>query len=624
VEHKSGTLTLPDGRTVFCREWLPDGVAYGVIVCLHGVESHSHWFQQIVPELVRAGHAVWAFDRPGWGESEGPPGHLGSVDEALELLALLSGSLRRQYGTVHLVGLSWGGLYALYAALRRGFLFDTVTLLAPGIFAKKDIAFADRLFGAWAFLRGRADAERLPLRIDPEDFTRRFDKREFIYNDPLRVREVTVRFGIETMKMRAFVRESAGLRRPPDLQCLLAGQDRIVDNRRTERLLARYGARVAHYDGQAHSLVYEQPGRVGADVAEFIADQGAPEGWRVMVVGAGAVGGAVAGLLAARGVPVTLVGRARQVKLLRERGLRLRLGEGRRRLRRALTFVHHPRDAEQPPDLAILAVKSHQTLQALEDLKSVVTPATVLCSLQNGVGNEALVREVFPENPCLAGIISAYIEAEGPDRVRVYDDRGGLAAAAAGGDAERARRAWEAVLPHTGLETRFLEGKHAPLRIKWSKLVLNVAFNALNAATGKTPAEILRDRETGALAIRALRETFAVMRKKKIRPVDLPGSRVRALRRVVRLPVFLARRLLARPLEGKPAGPSSTRQDLLRGRERTEIAEMNGLVVRLGKELRVKTPANAAIVERLAAAREEAGAPASSAPASAHASAAEA
>ncbi len=602
VEHTSGTLTLPDGRRIFCRKWLPTGVGSGVVLCLHGVESHSHWFHEIVPELIRAGYAVWAVDRPGWGRSEGPAGHISRADDALEQVALLAGSLRNEFRAVHLAGLSWGGLLALYAALRRGFLFDSVTLIAPGIFSRKDIALPSRLAAGWHFLRGRADAARIPLRIDPEDFTRRFDKREFIENDPLRVREVTVRFCIETLKMRAFVQESVGRRRPPPLQCLCAGHDRLIDNTRTEALLGRYGARVVTLPGQEHSLVYEDPGRVGAEIADFALDRPRPDTRRVLVMGAGAVGGAVGGLLAARGVDVTLVGRERQVRPLRERGLRLRLGEGRCRIRRSLRAVAHPREAEAP-DLVLLAVKSHQTLQALEELRAVVSSGTVLCSLQNGVGNEALLREVFPENPCLAGIISAYIESEAPDRVRVYDDRGGLAAAVAGGDAGRAREIWEALLPCTGLETGFVEGAGAVASLKWSKLMLNVAFNALNAVTGRTPEEILRDPSTGPLVIRALREGFAIMRKQGIRPVDLPGSRVRALRRVVRLPLGVARRLMASPLRGKPSGPSSTRQDLLRGRNRTEIGEMNGLLVQQGEALGVATPANRMIVARLAEAR---------------------
>ena len=129
----SGSVRLSTGQELFTREWQPQDKARGVVLCLHGVESHSEWFEEVAAELARRGLAAFAFDRPGWGRSAGVRGHLAAYADAVRQVAEVASTLRERYAEVHLAGLSWGGLLALYVALRRGPLFDALTLIAPGI-----------------------------------------------------------------------------------------------------------------------------------------------------------------------------------------------------------------------------------------------------------------------------------------------------------------------------------------------------------------------------------------------------------------------------------------------------------------------------------------------------------
>ena len=270
----TGTFSLASGQEVFTRAWKPDS-ASAAVLCLHGVESHSDWFDEVGASLSERGMATFGFDRPGWGKSAGERGHIASYADALGQVAELATSLRREYGVVHLAGLSWGGLLALYAALRRGPLFDSLTLIAPGIASKADLSWWRKLRVAWGVISGRPRI-RVPLPIEVDHFTHRPDRTRYIREDPARVKSVTASFCLETLKMRRFAAENIACRRLPPTTLLLADSDRLIDNQATRELIRKASTRTApgtvrivEMERTAHSLVFEAPERVAEEIARL-------------------------------------------------------------------------------------------------------------------------------------------------------------------------------------------------------------------------------------------------------------------------------------------------------------------------------------------------------------------
>lgn len=606
--HKFGELTLPSGDVVFDRAWLPSHPenATDVVLCLHGVESHGSWFHEMAEALAGRGYVVHAYDRAGWGRSPGGRGHLPSYDVALRHLEEVVMVLRERYARVHLAGLSWGGMLALYAMLRRGLHFDSLTLIAPGVVAKADLSLWQKLRVAGAILR-RRDERRIPVPIHTADFTTREDVTRAIEADPHRTTHVSARFCFETLKMRAFCREQVPHRKLPRWSLLLAENDAIVDNEAMRALFMTQDVSVKQYAGKAHSLVFEDPARVAADIAERT-EARVPNAARkrVAVVGAGAVGSLVGGLLALRGHEVTLVGRAAHVEAIRKEGLRISIGAGSRVVRENLRAVTTPEEVGGTVDLVILAVKGFDTEATLAQLPPLLSDTTTILSLQNGLGNEAVIVEAYPGRIILGGAICAYLDFPEPGHIAWSDDRGGLAGGVVQGETEAARALWAAILPDTGMETRWVEDA---ARVKWSKLILNVAFNALNAVTGLPTAEILAHKRHGVLAAQALKEAFAVMRACGVEPVDLPGYPVRRMARLCRLPVGVVRRALAKATAGQTKTVSSMQQDVRKGRGSTEIDDINGRIVREGAAHGIPTPANEALCRMMQEHMQAASAP---------------
>ncbi|AQA05862.1 2-dehydropantoate 2-reductase [Mycobacterium sp. MS1601] len=116
---------------------------------------------------------------------------------------------------------------------------------------------------------------------------------------------------------------------------------------------------------------------------------------RVVVYGAGAVGGVIAGRLQLAGVNVTAVARGSHLDAIRRDGLQLETQAGCETVTIA-TAADAGEICWTAETLVVLAVKSHQTAAALGDLATHAPPKTPILVAQNGVANEAAVLRRFP------------------------------------------------------------------------------------------------------------------------------------------------------------------------------------------------------------------------------------
>ncbi|WP_042365376.1 ketopantoate reductase family protein [Streptacidiphilus neutrinimicus] len=125
---------------------------------------------------------------------------------------------------------------------------------------------------------------------------------------------------------------------------------------------------------------------------------------RYVIVGAGAVGGAMGGRLAQGGHEVALVARGAHLDALRTDGLRLVTPQGTERLRIPAYAHHEDLGPLRPDDVLVLAVKSQDTESVLRDWARAAVSGggtageslPVVCA-QNGVANEGTALRYFAE-----------------------------------------------------------------------------------------------------------------------------------------------------------------------------------------------------------------------------------
>ncbi len=313
--------------------------------------------------------------------------------------------------------------------------------------------------------------------------------------------------------------------------------------------------------------------------------------FRVTVLGAGCVGIFVGGKLAAAGADVTFVGRPRVVESISASGLRLTdLDGGDDRVAASGFHVATEPDSVATADLVLVTVKSAATADAAKQLIGRIRPGTVVLSLQNGIGNDTVIRETVPSCVVLAGMVLCNVVQQEGGRFH-RGSPGGLAVAD-----DPALERFAPLFRRAGLEL----DRHADLRpVQWGKLLLNLN-NAINALSGRTLREELSERDYRRCLALAQSEALAVMHRARIRPARLTLLPPELLVRLLVMPDAIYERATRRTFAIDPYARSSMAEDLALGRK-TEINWLCGEIVNLGRMVGLATPVNARLIELVTA-----------------------
>lgn len=324
---------------------------------------------------------------------------------------------------------------------------------------------------------------------------------------------------------------------------------------------------------------------------------------KFLIVGAGAIGVYLGASLAHAGQRVAFLARPATAAALRAHGLSLRTAGADEAVSvpapEVYTTAAEARAAGA--DVLLLTLKAYDTAPVLADLQTAGTvPPPILC-LENGVGVEAEIAQVFGADRVIAGTVTTAVSRRGLGAVVVERPRGlGLALG------HPLSAPLLAAFTSAGLQAR---GYASAPALKWSKLLTNLLGNATSACLDWPVDEIFARPALARLEMAMVREALAVMRAVGAAVVDLPGVPVRTLALGVRLPAALAQPLLRRAVgAGRGGKMPSFHIDVHSGRGRTEAPWLNGAVAAHGRAAGVAVPVNqtlAALVEDLAAGRRK-------------------
>jgi len=290
---------------------------------------------------------------------------------------------------------------------------------------------------------------------------------------------------------------------------------------------------------------------------------------RIAVIGAGGTGGYFGGLLARAGHDVTVVARGPHLDAIRARGLTVRS-----RLAGEFTVRVAATDDVRsigPVDLVLVCVKTYGMEEVLPALPSLVGPATMIGSTQNGIDNADRIAAVTGAGPVLGMVAQVSSFIQGPGVVAQAGGPGKLVfGELAGGESARTAELL-GTLQRAGIaaETR------SDIRVAlWEKFIFICGMSGVTALTRLPLGAILADPETAALMRATLDEVAAVARAEGVAVTDqFPEQTFGFMRKL------------------EPWLRGSMAQDLLSGR-RLELETLNGTVARLGRARGVPVPVN--------------------------------
>ena len=292
---------------------------------------------------------------------------------------------------------------------------------------------------------------------------------------------------------------------------------------------------------------------------------------RIIVIGAGAMGGTYGGLLAAGGHDVLFVDSwADHVDAINRNGLSLDGVCGPMTIK-AWAVTTLPEDAKA--DLVMIWTDTNNTRAAAALARQALAPDGFAITLQNGIGNVETLIEVLGKDRVVAGSSMCSAAMRGPGQP-LFTHRGLTSIGELDGSSSARVEALKADLERAGFEVKIALDIMALI---WTKFALNCSINALTAVTGLRMGELARLPATDRFQDRIIDEILAVVAARGITLAD-PD-----LRGTVKAHTFAK---FSRPsmLQAIEAG------------KRTEIDALNAKIVEEGAKLGIPTPYNDALV----------------------------
>lgn len=293
---------------------------------------------------------------------------------------------------------------------------------------------------------------------------------------------------------------------------------------------------------------------------------------KISIIGSGAMGSLFGGKLSKSGEDVILydVNEA-HINRVNQKGLSIHstaTGE---------TLVVYPRATKDPEetrgsDIFIIFVKSTITELVVKQFSSFADNNSIVITLQNGLGNEEIIRNIMGKEMVAAGVTSQGATFLGPGEIN-HAGNGPTHLCMSDKHNEKLKPFVE-TLNKAGFEADIEDNIE---NLVWSKLIINVGINALTAITNLENGRLLEFQDLKSIMDDLVAEGAAVAAKKGV-TLTFPDP----LQTVF-------------DVAGKTAkNRSSMLQDFDRG-NRTEIDFINGAIVREGSILGINTPVNKTI-----------------------------
>jgi 2-dehydropantoate 2-reductase len=293
------------------------------------------------------------------------------------------------------------------------------------------------------------------------------------------------------------------------------------------------------------------------------------------VIGAGAVGGYYAALLARAGSRVSVIARGAHLEAIRRDGLRI-ASEAVGDFTAALGAESDPARVG-PVDCVVLAVKTYDNATALPLIGPMLGPETTVLTLQNGVDSANDVAAVVGEARTLAGPTYIATALESPGLIRQTGSHRRIVFGEVFGERREVTprvRAIERVMKAADIHAEAVADARVPL---WEKFIHLAPFAAFTGAARLPIGPICGDPESKAIYLQAVAEVEAVARASGIAVAPDMPTRVGAYMDSI-----------------PPSTRSSLLIDLSQGK-RIEVESLAGAVVRRGRALGVPTPMMAAL-----------------------------
>ena len=307
----------------------------------------------------------------------------------------------------------------------------------------------------------------------------------------------------------------------------------------------------------------------------------------ILIFGAGAVGGIMAGILKDKGYDVTLIAKHEDLaKKISDEGLEISGYCG--SIKTIIPTVANVTQIRRRPDYVLLAIKAPDMPEAAKVIRPLLIEESLVVSMQNGIVEEELASIVGKDRTvgCVTGWGATLLEDNKMEMTSSGEFVIGYLDRQPDERLNELASVLENILPVNQTD-KILENLY-------SKLIINSCVSTVGAICGLPLGKMLRKKMYRSLFLDIIREAIHVADAMQITVPDYAGklnyykllkSSKLFQHTYLRLFGYKYRRL-----------KSSSLQSLERGKK-TEVRYFNGYIASKGMELGVPTPVNSRMVD---------------------------
>ncbi|MBD3191475.1 MAG: 2-dehydropantoate 2-reductase [Candidatus Heimdallarchaeota archaeon] len=323
---------------------------------------------------------------------------------------------------------------------------------------------------------------------------------------------------------------------------------------------------------------------------------------RILIIGAGAIGGFTAAMLRKNNYDVSLIDNDQAVvRAIQDNGLQIK--EYPKPFH--IPISSDPQNFGGTFEHIIVAVKSQFTADVMQSIEGKSAPDGLIYSFQNGLGNTDIMRDYLPKDQIVATVVSWAVINSGNGRLRVASNNGdfilGFEEKDSFGDErllvmKKMLSSWQKTVISNNI-----------LGYRWTKLIVNSVIAPFGGLLGLSLGRMLKDKRINQLMTKLGVEGLQVADALHIPLEKVAGLNIRnfyyqpqpeepQIKRWFKSMIPIIMRKIAVYKHGKI---QSTFLIDLKHKKKTEVDFINGYIVKKGEAAGVETPLNRFMVQAI-------------------------
>jgi len=290
---------------------------------------------------------------------------------------------------------------------------------------------------------------------------------------------------------------------------------------------------------------------------------------KIVVVGAGGVGGYFGGRLAQAGFDLTFLLRDAQFEAIKQNGLQVKSIKGDFKV--FPKVINDVKTLNNTPDLIILGIKSWQLIALAKQIKPIVGKNTLVLPLQNGADNADKLLTVLPRKNVLAGLCRIVSKVESPGIINHFDFEPEIIFGNLNNQITEPLKALKNAFDKAGIKNKLSENILTDI---WIKFLFITTYSGIGALTRMPIGAVRAHAYLMNMMLETADEVLQIAQAKKI---ALTQQNVKnCISAIENLDYHSTASMQRDLMDGKPS----------------ELENFNGYIVKQGLELGIKTPIN--------------------------------